>query len=210
MAVNVDREFAVGKMAAGAFQDRRFESYRPGRHALEKFRGRLGGKRNQRAVIFALRSILHDGVLIRRDAQLFRPERRARGAVAVFHVARPIAIGGAEIKSSGKRHRDDFDAELGRQQARDPLDGFKIRHAAVKQKHRGFPAVRAARNARGILGRVDYRADVPVHFQLADAENVFALVDRDVRQGSDFAVEAYYFFQGDGGRRLPIGLCGHR
>src|SRR4029077_12042152 len=98
VAVNINREFTVGKMAPGGFLDRVFKSGRPGGHALEKLRALLGRKRNQRAVIFALRSVLDDRVLVRRDAHFFGPERRARRAIAVFDVSRPIPITIAKIE----------------------------------------------------------------------------------------------------------------
>jgi len=119
-------------MAASGLLDRCLEGNRPCGHPMEEFASRFGRKRNKRTVSFSFRLIIDDCVLIRRNLSLFGPKRGARGAIADFHIARPISTRIEKIEAAWERHAGNFNRKFAGQNARDPFDGFEIRNAAVK------------------------------------------------------------------------------
>jgi hypothetical protein len=186
-----------------------FEGDGPRGHAIVEFSALFRSEGNECAVVRAFGLILHHGVLVRRDAGFFRPERRARRAVRVLDIAGPISIGIVEVKATGKIHARHFYAEFLWQQFAHALDRFEIGDATVQQKYPNLFAVGAARNSARILWLIDDNADVPLHFQLVKPKYVFADLNGPGCHCHHISVQLQRLLAGDNRLRLPARLGRH-
>ena len=60
------------------------------------------------------------------------------------------------------------------------LDAFEIARAAMKQEKAGFFSISAERNSLRVFRLVYDHAQIPIHTEDIDAEDVLSLPDRDI------------------------------
>jgi hypothetical protein len=89
------------------------------------------------------------------------------------------------------------------------LDAFEIARAAVQQKKSGFLAVSASGNFARINRLMHDHAQIPIHAEGADAENILSASYGEVRHGENFVGVFDAAVAGDKLRRLPAMSIGH-
>jgi hypothetical protein len=75
----------------------------------------------------------------------------------------------------------------------------------VEQEEARLFTVGSQRDSAGVYGLMNDHAQVPIHTQYLDTENIFATLDRDIGHAHDFVGIFDALFARDECRRVPTG-----
>ena len=182
-----------------------FKGHGPGRHAVVEVGAGLGPGNGPGAVTRPHGVVPHHVVFFPRNQLALLPDGRPDATVRVDGVIRPVPARLREVIAAGKRRAQDLEAELARGQQRDPVHGLGVARPAVEQKDPHLPAVGAARDPGFVPGLVDHHADVPIHAQGLDPDDVLLDAHGDVRHPQHRIGVADDLFARDGGGQVGLG-----